>query len=64
VRSSERDTADGAAELAIYALVAILLIVTGALLRTITLNWLVGPGSVVIGVLALSALVDRRGRRR
>jgi hypothetical protein len=47
-------------EAATYLTVAAALVVAGVLLRTVVLNWLVGPAAVVIGVMALSAAVERR----
>lgn len=45
---------------AMYLSVAFVLVVVGTLARTVVLNWVVGPGFVVIGVVLVSAVLDRR----
>jgi uncharacterized membrane protein HdeD (DUF308 family) len=44
----------------VYLVVACLLVVSGMLLRTVVLNWIVGPAVVVVGVSVLSAALERR----
>jgi hypothetical protein len=51
-------------EVTTYLLVALVLVVTGALLRTVLLNWIVGPVFVVVGVTVLSAARERRRAAR
>jgi hypothetical protein len=51
-------------EVVAYLSVAVALVVTGVFLRTVVLNWLVGPISVVIGVVLISRVVERRGSTR
>lgn len=51
-------------EVVTYLSVAVVLVVTGVFLRTVVLNWLVGPISVVIGVVLISRAVERRGSTR
>lgn len=47
-------------ERAAYLIAVIVLIVAGALLRSVVLNWIVGPGLVVIVVAAVHAVAARR----
>lgn len=46
-------------DLLTYATVSAMLVLSGMFARTVVLNWLVGPGFVVVGV----ALLSRRRRR-
>lgn len=48
------------AETTVYLTVTVLLVVTGTLLRTVVLNWIVGPASVVIGVVVITTVLERR----
>jgi hypothetical protein len=47
-----------------YLTIAVVLVVAGTLLRTIVLNWLVGPAAVVTGVMLVSAGLEHRRSRR
>jgi hypothetical protein len=47
-----------------YLTVAVVLVVAGTLLRTVVLNWVIGPAAVVIGVMVLSAGLERRRPHR
>ena len=60
VRTCRWDTASRPVEAAIYLTVAVVLVVTGTVLRTVVLNWIVGPVSVVVGVMVLSKGLERR----
>jgi len=64
VRSSRSPTTSRPVEAAIYLTVAAVLVAAGTLLRTVVLNWLVGPASVVIGVMLLSAGLEHRRSHR
>lgn len=46
-------------EVIAYGLAIVVLIVSGALLKSIVLNWIVGPGLVVVIVVATLALFRR-----
>jgi protein-S-isoprenylcysteine O-methyltransferase Ste14 len=65
-----RRAVDEAAELspreeaAIYAVVALALVVLGAVVRTPLLNWICGPAFVVGGVAALASVQRWRKARR
>lgn len=59
MRSSRWSTTSGPSEAATYLTVAAVLVVAGTLLRTVVLNWVVGPVSVVIGVIVVSAGLER-----
>jgi hypothetical protein len=51
------------AELTAYVVAIAVLVVGGALLRTVILNWFVGPMTVVLAVAFLTPLLERRRRR-
>lgn len=46
-----------------YATAVVVLVVAGALLRSLVLNWIVGPALVVLVVVGVHALAERRGAR-
>lgn len=64
MRSSRWTATSRPVEAAIYLTVAAVLVIAGMLLRTVVLNWLVGPAAVVIGVMAVSAGLERRRSHR
>jgi sorbitol-specific phosphotransferase system component IIC len=50
----------GRTELFVYLGVAVVLVVAGVFLRSVLLNWIVGPLTVVVGVVLVTAFLERR----